>query len=146
MAQFASASFTGTSGTALTTADTNWTKHPTASAANVVISNAGRARQSATNGGGTLYTHNGAPASADYTVSATLFTKEANGGDSNGVGVTGRTDASQHTLYRAAYTGLTTDAWQLHKWVNGTATQLGSNSAQSLTDETGYAVELRMVG
>lgn len=145
MGQFASATFTGSSGTELSAADSNWTKHPAASAANLVLSNANRVRQSATNAAGTYYYHSGSPASADYSVSATGFAKETSAGDA-AVGVSGRVDTTAATQYHARYAGGATDAWQLFKFVAGTATQLGSNSAQALTDETGYAIELRMVG
>ena len=143
MAQFASASFTGTAGDTLPAADANWTKHANSPAgANIIISDANRGRGDAVNAN--FYYHAGTPASPDYSVSATLFAKEANGGNM-GIGVTGRNSTTATTHYLAWYYGAATDRWELYKVVAGAATLLGS-SAQALTDETGYQVELRMVG
>ena len=145
MAQFASASFTGTAGTELSDADSNWTKAPSSSAQNIIISDAGRGRLDAVNAAASIYYHSGTPASADYSVSSTLFAKQASGGDTY-IGVTGRQSTSVNTHYLAWYGGGITDAWQLYKVVAGAVTQLGSNSGQVLTDETGYAVKLEMIG
>lgn len=145
MAQFASASFTGTAGTELSAADSNWTKAPSSSAQNIILSDAGRGRLDALNATASIYYHSGVPASADYSVSATLFAKETSGGATY-IGVTGRQSTSANTHYLAWYGGTPNNAWQLYKVVAGAVTQLGSNSAQTLTDETGYAVKLEMIG
>lgn len=143
MAQFVNASFVGTSGTGLSSHDSNWTLHPATSTGGCVISNANRCRRN--NNNTTIYYHAGTPASADYEVEAPLFAKETDGGASS-TGVTGRTDTTAASFYHARYGGGTTDGWQLFKFVGGTPTQLGSTSSQSLTDETSNAVKLRMVG
>ena len=145
MAQFASASFTGTAGTELSAADANWTKAPSSSAQNIILSDAGRGRLDAANASAAIYYHSGTPANADYSVSATLFAKETSGGRTY-IGVTGRQSTSVNTHYLAWYGGGSADAWQLYKVVAGTVTQLGSSSGQVLSDETGYAVKLEMIG
>jgi hypothetical protein len=143
VAQFASDTFTDTSGTALSTHSADWTLHTSYGTGACVISDANRVRRS--NNNSALFWHAGSPASADYEVSADLFTKETDGGASN-TGVVGRVDTTANTAYHARYGGSTTDGWQLFKIVGGTSTQLGSTSSQSLTDETTYAVKLKMVG
>lgn len=143
MAQFASDTFTDTAGTGLNTHDANWTLHTSYSTGGCVITDANRVRRSTSNN--TLFWHAGTPASADYEVSGDLFAKETDGGASS-AGVVGRVDTAANTCYHWRYGGGTTDGWQLFKFVGGTATQLGSTSSQSLTDETAYAHKLRMVG
>ncbi len=143
MAQFASDSFTGTSGTELAAYSANWTKHTASGSEQAVISDANRLRPNSS--GMSLYYHSGTPAGADYEVSADFYAQSADGGDGN-CAVTGRTSTSANTLYLAQYVGLTIDAWRLFKIVSGTATQLGSSVAQSFTAGTSKAVKLRMVG
>lgn len=143
MAQFASDAFTDTAGTALSTHSADWTLHTSYGTGACVISDANRVRRS--NNNSALFWHAGTPASADYEVSADLFTKETDGGASN-TGVVGRVDTAANTCYHARYGGSSVDGWQLFKLVAGTATQLGSTSSQSLTDETTYAVKLKMAG
>ena len=141
MAQFASDPFTGTSGTELTTYSASWTRHVSYTV-NSQISDANRARSSAA--GTSAYWHSGTPATADYSVSGDLFFKEANGG-LGFTGVIGRVDTAANTFYMARYSGDTSDAWQLYKFVAGTATLLGS-SAAAIADETSHNVKLEMVG
>lgn len=140
MAQFASDAFTGTDATELTAYSASWTRHTSYTGNAQLIINRVRQSTSTTS----AYWHSGAPANADYSVSADLLAKEANGG--NGfAGVLGRTDTAANTFYHARYGGGASDAWQLYKFVAGTATLLGS-SAQSLTSGTIYNVKLEMIG
>lgn len=141
MAQFASDAFGGTEGTELSAYSASWTRH-TSYTGNMEIAS-GLIRQ--TSSTTSAYHHSGTPASADYSVSADLFMKETNGGLSS-TGVIGRVDTAANTFYMARYAGDAIDGWQLYKAVGGTFTQLGSTSAQSLTDETAYNVKLEMVG
>lgn len=143
MAQFASDAFTNAAGTTLPTHNAAWTLHPSYTGGGV-ITDANRARNSASGGTGAVYYHSGAPATADYTVSADLFFKEANGGTAHS-GVTGRTDTAAHTMYKARYGGGANDRWELLKIVAGTTTLLGS-SAEAITDETSHNIKLEMVG
>src|SRR3990167_3619960 len=140
MAQFASDAFTGTEGTTLTTYDAAWTRH-TSYTGNLEIAS-DRVRQSTTT---SAYWHSGTPTSADYSVSADLFMKETSGGN-NYAGVIGRVNTAANTFYMGRYAGEASDSWQLFKAVAGAFTQLGSDSAQSLTDETTYNVKMEMVG
>ena len=143
MAQFASDAFTNAAGTALPTHDAAWALHVSYTGS-AVITDVNSARTNTAAGTGALYYHSGAPATADYTVTADLLFKDANGG--NGIaGVVGRVDTAANTMYMARYAGLTSDAWQLYKFVAGTATLLGS-SAAAITDETSHNVKLEMVG
>ena len=142
MAQFASDAFTNAAGTALPTHNAAWTKHPTP-AGTAVITDADRVRHGES-GQESVYYHSGAPASADYSVSADLFFKDANGG-TGATGVAGRIDTAAKTFYFARYSGGTFDRWELYKYVAGTATLLGS-FAEAITDETSHNIKLEMVG
>lgn len=143
MAQFASDTFTGTSGTELATYSASWTKH-TSYANTAAISDANRVR-SVTATTSTAYYHSGSPATADYSVSADLFFKETNGGLGHS-GTIGRVDTAANTFYMARYSGDASDGWQLYKAVAGVFTQLGSTSAEAITDETSHNIKLEMVG
>jgi hypothetical protein len=142
VAQFGSENFNGTTGTELSAHNAAWTEHGSYTQ-DYLIAVAGRAYRNGSGGG--CYYHSGSPASADYTVSAELFMRTTNAG-SAAVGVCGRIDTSADTMYYARYAGGATDGWQLFKTVSGSSTQLGSTSTQALTDETGYAILLSMVG
>lgn len=144
MTQFASDSFTGTSGTGLSTYNSSWVQHSSSSFV-LVLTDANRVRREGAATSAVLYYHTASPGTADYSVSADLFMKETNGGLSF-TGVSGRIDTSADTHYAARYSGGSIDGWQLYKFVAGTATQLGSTSTQSLTDETSYNVKLEMLG
>lgn len=141
MAEFASDTFTGTEGAELSAYDAAWTRHTSYTINSEIAAN--RVRQSASLGS-SAYWHSGTPANADYSVSADLFFKETNGG-SGSAGPIGRADTAANTFYHARYFGSASDAWQLYKFVAGTATLLGS-SAQAITDETSHNCVLRMVG
>lgn len=138
---FASSSFTGTNGTELTASDAGWVRHTTASASgvNAQIAN-NRARISASSGN-TYYYRSEAPASADYSVFASIVRRS---GDSGSAGVVGRMSTSAVTGYLAQHDE--GNGWRLFKIVAGSYTQLGSSYAQTLTIDQAYNVELRMAG
>lgn len=144
MAQFASATFTGTDGTELSVADANWVKHAFNSAYDFVIVGNRVRHLSTTAVASSEYYHTGTPASADYSVSADLYIASAAGGD-NGNGVAARLDPAALTFYFARYNGAG-DVWQMYKWVAGSATQLGSNVAESLSASTTHEVRLECAG
>lgn len=144
MAQFASAAFTGTDGTELSVADANWTKHGFGDGDDFLIitnrvrtASAGSTRVS-------QYYHSGTPASADYSVTADLYIVDANGGD-NGCSVAARLDTAAYTFYFGRYNGAV-GSWQMFKWVAGSATQLGSSVAESLSAATTHEVKLECIG
>ena len=141
MAQFATDAFTGTEGALLSTYSANWALHPSYSGTAEIASN--RARGTTTTS--SLYYNSGTPASADYSVSADLFFKEANGSDAY-TSVVGRVNTSANTFYMARYAGGTNDGWQLYKAIAGTFSQLGGTIAQAITDETSHNIKLEMVG
>ena len=143
MAQFASDDFAGTENALLSTYNAAWTQH-SGSATTAEIAS-GRVRGTAA--GAAFYYHSGAPATADYSVSADVY--EASNPPAYAAGVTGRTDTSAVTLYFARHargSSGTVDAWQLYKAVAGTFTQLGSNVTDGINTGTSARVELRMVG
>ena len=140
MAQFASDDFEGTNGTELSAYNGAWTRH-TSYTGNSQIAVTRLGVSSQTN---SCYWHSGAPATADYSVSADLFMKEASGGTAY-VGVVGRVSTTANTFYMARYAGGADDSWQLYSAVAGSFTLLGS-SAQALTDETAYSLKLEMIG
>ena len=145
MANIASDTFTGTSGTELHAYDANWTEHTSYSSGNLILSDANAVRRDTTNT--SLYYHSATPPSADYSVSADLFAKGANGDDSN-TGVCGRVSTSANTFYMArfAFISAGTWGWQLYKFVGGTPTQLGSSSTDTLADESTTNIKLEMNG
>lgn len=143
MAQFASDAFTNAAGTALPTHNAAWALHASYTGS-AVITDVNSARTNTAAGTGALYYHSGAPAAADYSVTADLLFKDANGG--NGLsGVVGRVDTAADTYYVSRYDGRTSDRWELIKLVAGTTTVLGS-SAEAITDETSHNIKLEMVG
>lgn len=142
MTQFASDSFANSAGTALSTHNSSWVQHSAASAV-LVITDANSLRKE-TAAGTALYYYNAAPGTADYSASADLIFKTANGGD-GGVGVCVRMNSSANTFYYLRYFGSTTDAWQLYRFVAGTATLLESY-AQAVADESVVNVRLEATG
>lgn len=139
MATFVSDTFTDTSGTNLAshTGETGatWTAHPNFNNG-LVISNANRLRTDGTASIKVFYA-SGAPAGANYTVSADFTVVSAAGH----IGVVARLDTTASTYYR-----LRLDAglaqFQLHKVVSGTATLLGTYNNGS----TAFAVTLSCDG
>jgi hypothetical protein len=142
MAQFASDLFEGVEDTELSAYNAAWTKAPGTTGSMEIAS--GRLRPSTTVSPG--YYHSGVPASADYSVSANCYKFGAT--TSNSVAVNGRQSTSANTLYRAAiYRSSTSQCTvALHKFVAGTATQLGSNISVAHADGATLNLKLEMVG
>ena len=142
---FASDTFTDTAGTEITLHGP-WIRHSASSVgvAAPVISDANRLRnQSATPGQFNLYYHREVPSSPDYDVQAGIVLRTDD--NVSDIGVVGRMDTSANTGYWAQY-ATSANAWQLYKFVAGSATQLGSNVAQTLTAGQEYTVKLEMRG
>jgi hypothetical protein len=140
MANIASDTFDGyTPGTTLHDSNASWVRHAS-NATSAWISDANRIRRNANNGL-CFYYYNATPSSADYSVSAQIFVKSTGTGDLTAVA--GRIATGANTCY---YARSNANNWQLYKVVAGTPTQLGSNSAQTLSDETGYTIKLEMNG
>lgn len=140
MAQFASATFTGTDGTDLPTADSNWTEHASYSAGQLIITDANRCRNANTSGAG--YYHSGAPANANYEVSADFHFVSLS---ANFVGyVCARMSTSANTMYYGIARYNT--GWQLWKIVGGTTTQLGSTSSKTFSAGVSYNMKIRVDG
>jgi hypothetical protein len=149
MATFASDTFTGTAGTALTahTPDVggSWTNPGGISS---VLSNANRVR------GGTGSTESdhinqGTPAGADYDVQVDLIPLTVT---ASYAGVAGRSDATMGTnastgrVYLAFHDGTAaTPCWTLQKGVNNTYTNIATSNA-TLVANTTYTILLQMRG
>lgn len=140
MAQFASDAFTGTSGTALQTYDSNWVEHGSSSGDDATIES-NRAGSRSVGNTTKLYYHQGAPAAADYSVSSDVYCVTNLGSG----GICGRINTAANTFYisrcDAAAAG-----YALYKAVSGTFTQLGSTSSATFSSSTTYQVKLKMVG
>ena len=139
MAQFANGSFTGTDGTELNAADSNFVEVVSA-ADNAVLYN-GRLRWANGTGNGdpARYRHTATPPSADYEVSADLYVLGTTSTTFN-AGVVARCSAGVMTCYFARWrhgTGI-----QLFRYANNVATQLGSTYALELS--AGQTVRIRL--
>lgn len=142
MAQFASDSFTNSSGTVLTTHSSNWVRH-TLFSTNCEITDANRARASAV--AYTLHYRTETPNSADYDVSCDVYCVTFSGRDEQ-CGVVGRCSTTDDTYYRGNIKSWSADELRLTKFVAGVATLLGSAYAVTLATSTTYQVKLEMVG
>lgn len=128
MAVFASDTFTGADSTDLVAHDGGWTEHGSyASGQMTLLSN----RAVVTNGNSSRYYRDELPAGANYEVEADLYFAENDGNNWN-AGVMARADPTANTAYWFHYFGFSTDSWQLHKYVAGTYTQLGSNVPETI--------------
>lgn len=137
MPQFASASFTGADGTALETADANWSNNGATAGAAVIQSIAVRK----SDGNTAWKIHSATPPSADYSVSSDI----THSGSTNfSLGPVGRSSTTAQTGYHARVLQSTATAAviQLFRFNAGTATQLGSN--QSISYSSGNTVNLRL--
>jgi hypothetical protein len=114
-----------------------WTQFGT-SQTNAVLTDANRVRRSGT--GLSLYSASGTPASADYAVGADIHVKSNLAQDA--VSVLGRVGPTSENFYMARWTA---GAWEMHKFVNGTATLL-QRVTQTLTVGQTYRLKLKMVG
>lgn len=122
MADFLLDTFTDADGTALTAhtgeIGASWSVIPSHSG---FVIRGNRAYSPTATGGNYA---SGVPASQDYDVEAQMYCASVAGA----AGVIGRVSTSAVTFYHLRYFN-TAAAWQLYKFVNGAATQLGSNSA-----------------
>lgn len=139
MTQFASDSFTGTAGTALTTYSANWSGQ-NGSTSDGVLTDANRVR--ANNGVGGFTLHSAAPGTADYSVScdSVCVTKAASTG--TGLVVRGATDAN--TAYYARWL-LADNLVRIFKRVSGTVTQL-SSASRTFSAGVTYACRIEVEG
>lgn len=139
MTQFASDSFTGSAGTALTTYSASWSVL-TGSSDDGVLSDANRVRSSTGLGGFLL--HSADPGTADYSAScdSVCVTKVA----STGTGLVVRGSTSASTCYYARWL-LGDNLVRIYKRVSGTTTQLASVSRTFAAGNT-YASRLEVEG
>jgi hypothetical protein len=142
MAQFASDAFGGSSGDTLQTYSASWVKNTGGAVSDAFISNAARVRMGVTGSPAAVYYHTATPGSANYTVACDIVQKSAAG--TNLAGVTGRGSTNAFTFYHAAFTDGT--GWRLWRVSAGAFTQLGSTTAQTLTNDQAYALVLDMNG
>lgn len=143
MAAFVTDTFTDTSNLGITshTGETGatWAAVSGLSSTACRISNANRARGHTTGVSGAYAS--GSPASADYSVTATVR-RITGAGEA---GVLGRCSTSAATYYRATLSRIGADTLELYKFVAGSYTKLGGYAA-SLADSTNYTLVLDMVG
>lgn len=135
MGQIAADSFTGAAGTELAAYNSAWSKHPSYTAS-VVLSTAGRLRTTVSTAAG--YLHSVTPPSADYSVSADLYLVSS---DNSLNGPIGRASPSALTFYHARYGGAAQQV-QLYRFLNGSATQLGSGVSRAVS--VGGTINLRL--
>ncbi|SOD42354.1 hypothetical protein [Nitrosovibrio sp. Nv4] len=141
MAQFASDSFTGTTGDTLQVYSANWSRHPSYSN-NVLIAN-NRCQLDPVGAASSAYCHSATPATADYSVSIDIYVASYTA-TNNLVGVVGRASTSVNTFYHARHS--IGAGWQMYRFVSGAATQLGSAVAATLTPGNTYNLKLDMSG
>lgn len=140
MTIFASDSFAGTEGTELSAYDAVWTKVTGVTGNAEIASERLRASSTTT----PAYYHSGAPASADYAVSADLYFHESGATVGPAAGVIGRCSTSANTHYMGRYAG--NAGWQLFKIVAGTVTQLGVSVPEAVGAGSTKTCTLDMVG
>lgn len=135
--------FGSAAGTELSAHNAQWVKHP-GYTPDFVVNADERVVMLATGVTATAYYLTEAPSSPDYVVSADLVVTGAIAAKvSPEVGVIGRASTSVLTFYHGRYNS-GSGQWQLFKFVNSTATQLGAVNA-TLT-ETTYRLQLEMIG
>jgi Concanavalin A-like lectin/glucanases superfamily len=136
-------SFTDASGTALAShageIGATWVHQ--AGSATAQITNANRVRRANSTGYSIDYT-TATPPSADYSVEADLVVMSTLTADM--AGVIGRLNTGSNKFYMARWEQAST-SWNLIRYTNGTATNLGG-AAGSLTVGATYRVRLSMVG
>lgn len=137
----AEATFAGTDGTALETADTKWTKHANSGAGSATI-DAGRVHNT-NDATSHLYYHAWAPASPDYAVGVDIVMRSDN--DLSHAGPALRIDTAANTAYFLRYF-TNGNIWQIVKIVAGVQTGLASSVVQVLVVDRAYRAVLRAVG
>jgi hypothetical protein len=143
--QFLNQTFSGTTGTAITslTPATGgaWSVQSGFSPASPnAIDTAGTALYSPTSSGS--YQNAATPPSANYYVEAVMTMLSSVSADN--VSITGRADTASNTLYFAGYS-VTAGGWRLFKVVAGTATQLGTTQTDAWSSGS-RTVRLTMTG
>jgi hypothetical protein len=130
--------------TAITSLAPPWTKHAVA-ATNTAAPAVAGGRIHGENAATISVYHRAdwAPASPDYAVVCDVVPLSDN--DLSEAGPVGRVLASANTMYMVRYNQIS-NIWQLFKFVNGTATQLGASIAQTLTVGQRYVAALVMAG
>lgn len=136
--------FVAADGTAITALAPPWTKHAVA-ATNTAAPSIDGGRVHGENASTVSVYHRAdwAPACADYDVSTAVVLLSDN--DASEVGPVGRVLAAANTMYMARYNAIS-NVWQLFKFVNGSATQLGASIAQTLAVGQTYWLTLSMRG
>lgn len=140
MTVFINTTFTAADATGLTTSDPSWTKFHAGDDARI-LSN--RVHSVFASGTPSKYAHNEPPPNADYEVSADLWIA-ASTTTAYSAGVAARIVYGELTCYWARYRPGT--GWQLFRYNTGTATQLGSTVAETISAGSTRRVRLRVVG
>jgi hypothetical protein len=139
MGQFASDTFSGTDGTELSAYNAAWSK--ATATGDILITDVGRIRASTTTQ--PRYVHSGAPASADYSVSADMTRVSTAGTPS--AGVIGRAAAAgADSQYQAVAqeTSGSIEGVTLNKRVTGANTQLGRDTTVSLVGTNNIVLDM----
>lgn len=139
MAQFASDAFTTGSEQALEAYSASWAKVGSDGSSSVSATY-DRVYYSTT--GGSRYTYNATPASADYSVSVDVYV--ASTLSSSAAGPMIRASATGPNFYMARTVQGT--GYQLFKCVSGSYTQLGSTSAATFTAGSTYNLKIEAIG
>ena len=141
---FATDTFTGSAGTELSAHSGVWSKQ-SGYTQNGLIGNDGQYAYHAGTAGYAVYQHSGSPASADYSVFASIFRKAGTPGATGPqMGPCGRMQAGAGTLYAALYEHGNT-RYSLYRFNATAPTLLGTRWTHTLTT-TPETVELRMSG
>lgn len=126
--------FNRTAGENIQVGNSTWVQHQYNNSASVITAD-GRVRCAAANN--SLYYCNDAPSSADYAVEADLYAAS----QVNSAGIAARLASAANTFYYLRFAA--GSGWTLYKFVNGTATQLGS-TITSKNIVTGSAMHCKL--
>lgn len=137
MAQFASATFNGTTDFELSAVDANFSKLDSASYPAYIVSN----RLYGEGAAPPRYVHSATPPSADYEVSADIYIVSQS---RNSAGVLARAVPGSLTGYWGRYRPDV--GWQIQRYNAGTGTVLGSAVPESISAGTTRRIRLRVVG
>ena len=136
--------FNGTAGDTLQTYNSGFSL-ANSTTGSMAITAAGRLRRNSTSNYNYTYSTQ-TPSSADYWVEADFFFETTT--RTERFGITGRNSTSALTFYlaRVATNASSTANVQLWKWVAGTATQLGSSYAITISGDPTFKIRLDMSG
>ena len=141
---FATDSFSGSAGQELSAYSSVWSKQ-TGYSQNATVGNDGQYAIHSGTSDFAVYQHSGSPASADYSVFASVFRKAGTPGASGPqMGPCGRMQAGAGTFYAVIYEHGST-RYSLYRFNATAATLLGTRWTHTLTT-TPETVELRMSG